>query len=66
MTVPKEELVEAGWPGEVLHPDAAASRIYTAIRQLRGFGLGEVLLNRDGGYLLDAGVPVLPSGNAAK
>ncbi len=55
----KEQIVEAGWPDEVLHPQAAVSRVYTAIRQLRGFGLEDVLLTQDGGYLLDPTVAVV-------
>lgn len=51
--VKKETLVAVGWPEAKLHPEAAASRIYTAIRQLRGLGLEEVLLTGAGGYLLD-------------
>jgi tetratricopeptide (TPR) repeat protein len=43
----------AGWPGERLHPEAAADRVYTAIATLRRMGLRTALLSRDDGYLLD-------------
>jgi predicted ATPase len=55
----KEEIFEAGWPGETVHPDSVRSRVYTAIRTLRDFGLRDLLLTRDGGYLLDPDVPVV-------
>jgi hypothetical protein len=48
-----DELVEAGWPSERIQAEAAASRVYTAIKTLRDLGLGRWLLRRDDGYLLD-------------
>ena len=51
--ITKERLVEAGWPGERILEDAAASRVYTAIRTLRKMGLEPILLTDDGGYRLD-------------
>jgi predicted ATPase/Tfp pilus assembly protein PilF len=44
------EVLEAGWPGEVLVPASAASRVHVAISSLRRMGLGEALLTeeRDG------------------
>lgn len=53
-----DEVVELGWPGERVTPEAAASRVYTAIRTLRGFGLDEYLLTSDAGYLLSTDVEV--------
>lgn len=53
-----EQLVEAGWPDEKILPEAARTRLYTAIRSLRRAGLEEVLWSRDGGYLLDPGLYV--------
>jgi len=50
---------EEGWPGERAHPDAAATRVYTAIFSLRRLGLRGVLVRRRGGYLLDADIVVL-------
>ncbi len=51
--VTPDQLVEAGWPGERILPEAARTRLYTAIRDLRKAGLEDVLWSRDGGYLLD-------------
>jgi len=48
-----DEVVAAGWPGERIQPEAAAARAYTAIKTLRELGLGDLLLRRDDGYLLD-------------
>ncbi len=53
-----DEVVALGWPGERVTPEAAASRVYTAIRTLRGFGLDEYLLTSDEGYLLSTDVEV--------
>ncbi|MEZ4462436.1 MAG: hypothetical protein R3E66_22475 [bacterium] len=47
-----DDVVELGWPGERVTPEAAASRVYTAIRTLRGFGLEDYLLTSDEGYYL--------------
>ena len=49
-----DEVIAAGWPGERIQPEAAAARAYTAIKTLRELGLGELLVRRDDGYLLDA------------
>ena len=49
---------EEGWPGERAHPDAAATRVYTAIFSLRRLGLRGLLVRRRGGYMLDAEVSV--------
>ncbi len=53
-----DQLVDAGWPGERILPDAARTRLYTAIRSLRRMGLEAVLWSRDGGYLLDPALRV--------
>ena len=47
------EAFEVGWPDEVATPEAAADRVYWAIRTLRKLGLESVLVTRDDGYLLD-------------
>jgi hypothetical protein len=46
-------LAEAGWPGERILVEAAATRVRVAIATLRKLGLREVLLTRDEGYLID-------------
>jgi predicted ATPase/Tfp pilus assembly protein PilF len=51
-----EALLEAGWPGQRVHPQAGASRVYNALTELRKLGLRDVLISRDDGYLLDGSV----------
>ncbi|RMG11419.1 MAG: hypothetical protein D6729_17975 [Deltaproteobacteria bacterium] len=46
------ELLEVGWPGERVHPEAGANRVYAAIRTLRRLGLEEILITVDRGYAL--------------
>lgn len=53
-----EELLEAGWPGEKLLPEAGATRVYTAVATLRRMGLKPYLLRGDDGYLLDPSAPM--------
>jgi len=53
-----DEVLEMGWPGEHVTPEAAASRVYTAIRTLRGFGLDDYLLTTDQGYLFSTDLDV--------
>jgi hypothetical protein len=48
-----EELIEAGWPGERMHPEAARKRLRTAIWTLRKMGLESVIVTHDDGYSLD-------------
>lgn len=52
------ELVAVGWPGENPRAESGAERVYTAIRTLRAFGLKELLIQRDGGYVLEPSVPL--------
>jgi len=47
------ELIEAGWPGEKIHPESGAARVYAAVRTIRKLGLEPWLQTRDDGYLLD-------------
>lgn len=46
----RSELIEAGWPGERLRADAAASRVYVALNELRKLGLEQALDRYDGGW----------------
>jgi hypothetical protein len=48
-----ETLIESAWPGERMLHHAGLARVYTTIRALRALGLGDGLLTRDDGYLLD-------------
>lgn len=52
------ELVEAGWPDQVVDPESGANRVYVTISQMRKMGLRDILLNTDDGYMLDPSVPV--------
>jgi hypothetical protein len=52
------ELIESGWPGELMLHDSAVARVYTTVNRLRALGLDSVLLTRDDGYLLDPSVDV--------
>lgn len=54
-------MVEQGWPGERVLPEAGTERVYTAVATLRKLGLRKLLLQRDDGYLLDPGVSILRS-----
>ena len=56
-----DELFQSGWPGERASAAAAHRRVYTAIGQLRDLGLRNMLVRRDGGYLLSPEVPVVRS-----
>lgn len=47
------QLVAAGWPGERVLVDAAATRVRVAIATLRQLGLRSTLLTRDDGYVID-------------
>ncbi len=53
-----DELLERGWPGERVMPDAAKNRVYVAVATLRKLGLKDVLIRRDDGYLFDPEVPI--------
>lgn len=53
-----DALLETGWPGEQMSPASGANRVYVAIATLRREGLGDVLVKRPSGYLLDPRVPV--------
>jgi tetratricopeptide (TPR) repeat protein len=54
-----DDLLSAGWPGERVIRDAGASRVYVALGTLRKLGLRDVILSRDGGYLLDPQVKIV-------
>jgi predicted ATPase len=56
------ELWKTGWPGEHIRAESGLKRVYTAVWTLRKLGLEGVLLCREGGYLLDPGVPVRQMG----
>ncbi len=53
-----QELIEVGWPGEVMANDSGRSRVYATIRQLRELGLQDILVTGEGGYRLDPDTPI--------
>lgn len=53
------DLMDVGWPGEILHPESGSNRVYVAITTLRNLGLRDILVHRDDGYLLDPQIPVV-------
>jgi hypothetical protein len=48
------DLLDAGWPGEKVHPDAGANRVYAALKRLRNMGLRNVIERSDDGYRIPA------------
>lgn len=44
------QLIEHGWPDEVLTKSAGSNRVYTAIRLLRDMGLDDILVTGNAGY----------------
>lgn len=57
-----DALVKATWPGERILPQAALSRVYVTVLMLRNLGLRTILVQRDGGYLLDPNVRLVDEG----
>jgi len=51
-----ESLLEAGWPGERVLPDAGVHRVRVAVSTLRKFGLRDAIQTRGSAYLLDPGL----------
>lgn len=54
----RDALIQAVWPDEKILPKAAANRLYFAISELRKAGLGDHLLKRSDGYLLEPALAV--------
>jgi predicted ATPase len=52
------DLIAAGWPGELVETEAGTARVYTAIKSLRRLGLDRVLVTRDDGYVIAPGTQV--------
>jgi DNA-binding winged helix-turn-helix (wHTH) protein len=48
-----DTLCEHVWPGERIMPEAATNRLYVTISGLRRDGLRDVILNVEGGYLIN-------------
>lgn len=43
-------LLEAGWPHEVVHPEAGSNRVYVAVSRLRALGLRDAIFRDGDGY----------------
>jgi predicted ATPase len=54
-----DALLAGGWPGEIVLPEAGASRVYVAVCTLRRMGLRDFLQRTDDGYLIDPAVAVV-------
>jgi DNA-binding response OmpR family regulator len=54
----RDEVLAAGWPRERMRPESGAMRVHTAICRLRKTGLGDLLITRDDGYLIDPRITV--------
>lgn len=54
-----EEVLELGWPGEIITHEAGASRVYSAIRTLRNNGLEDVLQTNDEGYFVAPDIAIV-------
>lgn len=48
-----------GWPDENIGVESAQARVFTSVRRLRALGLGDLLVTRNDGYLLDETANVL-------
>jgi tetratricopeptide (TPR) repeat protein len=54
-----DAIAALGWPGERITVEAQSTRVRVAIATLRKVGLRDVLITRDGGYMLADGVRVV-------
>jgi hypothetical protein len=52
-----DTLVHAVWPNERILPAAAKNRLQVTLHHLRSLGLRDLILRRDGGWLLCPQVP---------
>ena len=59
------DLLDAGWPGQNIDPEAGARRVYVAVSELRKLGLKDLLRLQDDGYVLDRTASVVRSGGEA-
>lgn len=51
-SIPRDALIQKGWPDERILVDAARVRLRVAIRRLRALGLEEILITTGDGYAL--------------
>lgn len=48
-----DELLQAGWEGELMDPMSAKARLHVLVHEVRRLGLADVLWSQDDGYLID-------------
>jgi len=60
-TLPWDELLSSGWPGERMRADAGAHRVRVAVSTLRKMGLRDVLRTEEDGYRLEPAFDVVRS-----
>lgn len=53
-----DDVLEAGWPGEVMTHESGKRRVYVSVKRLRDLGLEELLVTAGDGYMLDPNVPI--------
>jgi predicted ATPase/Tfp pilus assembly protein PilF len=53
-----DQVLEAGWPGEVMTHDSGKRRVYVSVKRLRDLGLEDLLITAGDGYMLDPSEPV--------
>lgn len=53
-----DEVLAAGWPGELVEARSGANRVYATIRLLRKTGLEDAITNEEGVYRIDPGLQV--------
>ncbi len=58
MPVHSEELRQIGWPNERMSLGSARERLKQAMRVLRRLGLEQLVVWKDGGYLLSTDIPI--------
>jgi tetratricopeptide (TPR) repeat protein len=54
-----DDVIQAGWPGEMISPDAARLRVYTTIKRMRNIGFSDLIETTDEGYRLHPGLKVV-------
>jgi hypothetical protein len=59
------DLLDAGWPGERVQPDAGANRVYAALKRLRNMGLRNVIERSEDGYRIPAQARITAIGDEA-
>lgn len=59
MAISVYDLIEAGWPSEVVSAESGTNRVYVAIRGLRKLGLDQIIMTGESGYLLNPAIRLI-------